>query len=74
MDNGTYEIAIKGLVQGVGFRPFVYRIAHYFNIKGSVENRNDGVKIIARGSRTDIDHFIISLEEKKTNCINNQIG
>ena len=51
MDNGTYKITIKGLVQGVGFRPFVYRIALYHNIKGSVENRNDGVKIIARGNR-----------------------
>ncbi|NQU81575.1 MAG: carbamoyltransferase HypF, partial [Bacteroidetes bacterium] len=65
MDNGTYEIAVKGLVQGVGFRPFVYRIAHYFKIKGSVENRNDGVKIIANGKRYDIDHFITSLKEKK---------
>ncbi len=65
MDNGTYEITVKGLVQGVGFRPFVYRIARYFNIKGSVENRNDGVKIFARGNRSDINHFIISLEEKK---------
>ena len=65
MDNGTYEISVKGLVQGVGFRPFVYRIAHYYNIKGSVENRNDGVKIIVQGNRSDIDRFIISLEEKK---------
>ncbi|MBA7570497.1 Carbamoyltransferase HypF [subsurface metagenome] len=65
MDNGAYEIIVKGLVQGVGFRPFVYRIACYHNIKGTVENRNDGVKIIARGNRTDIDHFVISLEEKK---------
>ena len=61
MDNGTYEIAVKGLVQGVGFRPFVYRIAHYYNIKGSVENRNDGVKIIAYGNKFYIDRFIFSL-------------
>ncbi len=65
MDNGTYEISVKGLVQGVGFRPFVYRIAHNHNIKGTVENRNDGVRIIARGEKSDIDRFIISLKEKK---------
>ena len=39
------QIKITGLVQGVGFRPFIYRLAHQHQIKGWVENRNDGVLI-----------------------------
>ncbi len=41
----SYKIHIQGLVQGVGFRPYIYRIAHRFQLKGWVENRNDGVFI-----------------------------
>lgn len=40
-------LTVQGLVQGVGFRPFVYRIASEMGICGEVENRNDGVSIRA---------------------------
>ncbi|MCD4666065.1 MAG: acylphosphatase, partial [Bacteroidales bacterium] len=36
----TNNIKVKGLVQGVGFRPFIYRLAHQFDLTGWVENRN----------------------------------
>ncbi|MFV0584870.1 MAG: acylphosphatase, partial [Parabacteroides gordonii] len=36
-------LTIRGLVQGVGFRPFIYRIASEMGIKGEVDNRNNGV-------------------------------
>lgn len=36
-------IKIDGLVQGVGFRPFIYKLAQKYNITGWVENANDGV-------------------------------
>ena len=39
----TFEIVVRGLVQGVGFRPFIYRIAMEHCLKVWVENRNDGV-------------------------------
>jgi hydrogenase maturation protein HypF len=42
-------IQISGVVQGVGFRPFVYRIAHQFAIKGWVLNGDKGVEIHAEG-------------------------
>lgn len=51
-------IHITGLVQGVGFRPFVFRIAQECNLKGWVENRNDGVKIKAEGTSYQIDSFL----------------
>lgn len=38
-------LTIQGLVQGAGFRPFIYRIASEMNICGEVDNRNNGVCI-----------------------------
>ncbi len=40
-------LTVQGLVQGVGFRPFIYRIASEMNICGEVDNRNNGVCIRA---------------------------
>ncbi len=58
----TYKIHIQGLVQGVGFRPYIYRIAHRFQLYGWVENRNDGV-FIKINSTTDIfDNFIEAIK------------
>lgn len=43
-------IEIVGLVQGVGFRPFIYRAAKKFNLCGTVENTSSAVKIYVQGS------------------------
>jgi len=49
----TYHIHIKGIVQGVGFRPFVYKLAKAGNLRGWVNNTNDGVHIeINAGEKT----------------------
>jgi len=58
------SIHISGLVQGVGFRPFVYRLAIYNNISGWVENGNDGVRIHAEGLDEDLGKFIAGLSEE----------
>lgn len=55
------KLHITGLVQGVGFRPFVYRIAHRLGINGWVENRNDGVIIHAEGISHVLESFIGSI-------------
>ncbi|MRR22600.1 carbamoyltransferase HypF, partial [bacterium] len=47
METG-YEIFVKGLVQGVGFRPFIRRLALKHRLNGEVVNRSDGVRIILR--------------------------
>ncbi|MFK5854664.1 MAG: carbamoyltransferase HypF [Bacteroidota bacterium] len=52
------EITIKGLVQGVGFRPSVYRIAIKHNLHGTVVNNNTGVIIIVEGDEKDVTNFI----------------
>jgi hydrogenase maturation protein HypF len=56
-----YRIRITGLVQGVGFRPFVYRIASQLQIAGTVENRNDGVIIEMEGTAALVEDFVIAL-------------
>ncbi len=51
------DIHVTGLVQGVGFRPFVYRLAVSNQIYGWVENNNDGVRIHAEGFAGDLEAF-----------------
>jgi len=45
------QIIIRGIVQGVGFRPFVYSEAQKFSIRGSVKNLGSEVRITAHGDR-----------------------
>ncbi|MCK4749371.1 MAG: carbamoyltransferase HypF, partial [Bacteroidales bacterium] len=53
----TYKLLIRGLVQGVGFRPFIFRLAKAYDLKGWVENRNDGVIILVHGKQEKILEF-----------------
>jgi hydrogenase maturation protein HypF len=48
---------IRGLVQGVGFRPFICRLAARHGLLGEVDNRTDGVSIILQGDLKTIDRF-----------------
>ncbi len=52
------EIHIKGIVQGVGFRPFVFSTAKKFNITGWVRNSSAGVEILANGTPQELNFFI----------------
>lgn len=58
-------INIQGTVQGVGFRPFVYRLAHELNIKGWIVNSSAGVEIEAEGDDIDVENFLIRLKNDK---------
>jgi hydrogenase maturation protein HypF len=55
------RIEIRGVVQGVGFRPFVYRIAQRFGMRGWVLNSPDGVAVEAEGAAADFDGFLHAL-------------
>jgi len=48
---------IRGLVQGVGFRPFICRMASKHGLFGEVDNRTDGVSVIVQGDSKTIDLF-----------------
>lgn len=45
-----YHIHVRGLVQGVGFRPYVYRLANEMGLRGYVDNSNDGVLIVLQST------------------------
>src|SRR5688500_7398940 len=51
-------IAVEGIVQGVGFRPFVYDAARALDLRGSVRNGPEGVLIDVEGERAALDDFI----------------
>ncbi|HLE11178.1 MAG TPA: carbamoyltransferase HypF [Bacteriovoracaceae bacterium] len=55
------SITITGVVQGVGFRPHVYRLAKKYNLSGQVNNNNIGVQIEVEGSIDNIQNFISDL-------------
>ncbi|MEM2394549.1 MAG: acylphosphatase, partial [Candidatus Bathyarchaeia archaeon] len=60
------KIRIIGIIQGVGFRPFVYRIAVKNGLKGYVRNMGDAsVEILLEGLEKAISSFLKDLEEKK---------
>jgi len=50
-------IKIEGIVQGVGFRPFVYNLANYMNLAGHVLNHGKGVEIEIQGPEKSVDAF-----------------
>lgn len=56
------RLSLRGLLQGVGFRPFVYQLAHEIGLKGWVQNSPEGVFIEAEGSREALDEFVLRLE------------
>jgi hydrogenase maturation protein HypF len=49
----SIKIVVKGQVQGLGFRPYVYRLAKELGLAGTVRNSRDGVEIIVEGDKTD---------------------
>ncbi len=62
-----YKLVIKGIVQGVGFRPFVYRLATSMGLKGYVRNTGDGTVeiVIDSANYSRIDEFIRRLKAEK---------
>jgi hydrogenase maturation protein HypF len=60
------EIKVSGIVQGVGFRPFIYRTAVKNGLRGYVRNRGDAiVEIVVEGDRNNIAQFLEDLEAEK---------
>ncbi len=56
------KILVKGVVQGVGFRPFVYRLAVSENLKGFVSNSSHGVEIEVEGEPSSLERFLQNLQ------------
>lgn len=59
------KVILRGAVQGVGFRPFVYRLATEMNLAGWVLNSAQGLFIEAEGVRAALEEFLLRLEKEK---------
>jgi hydrogenase maturation protein HypF len=55
------RISVKGVVQGVGFRPFVYQLALENGLAGWVRNTSGDVTIVVEGEKRNIDRFLVAL-------------
>ena len=58
------RITIRGAVQGVGFRPFVYRLATDLKLSGWVSNSTEGVIIEAEGPKSSLDELLIRVGQE----------
>ncbi len=59
------NIIIKGIVQGVGFRPFVYKLSANLNLKGIIINSGSGIIIEVEGSQYNLQSFLSKLHDEK---------
>ena len=59
------KVTVRGAVQGVGFRPFIYRLATELNLKGWVNNSAQGVFIEVEGTRAGLEQFLLRIEREK---------
>jgi hydrogenase maturation protein HypF len=64
-DRTRLKICIRGAVQGVGFRPFVFRLADQLGLGGWVSNTAQGVFLEVEGPRSELETFLLRLESEK---------
>ena len=65
MDTRRLRVIVRGAVQGVGFRPFVYRLAHELGLKGWVNNSSQGVTLEVEGPPAPLEEFCARLRAEK---------
>jgi hydrogenase maturation protein HypF len=58
------NIIIKGIVQGVGFRPFIHKLVKSYNLSGWVLNSNQGVEMDVEGKTEELNNFISDIKKK----------
>jgi hydrogenase maturation protein HypF len=59
------KVTIRGAVQGVGFRPFLYRLATELELNGWVNNTARGVFVEVEGARATLERFLLRVEREK---------
>ena len=60
----AYTIHVTGIVQGIGFRPFVSKLAHELRLVGTVRNDTSGVEIHIQGVDADCQLFVERLQSE----------
>lgn len=64
-EKARLRIDIRGAIQGVGFRPFIFRLAVREDLRGWVNNSAQGVTIEAEGPTKALERFLLSIEKEK---------
>ena len=59
-----YRLRVNGIVQGVGFRPFVYNLARALDLSGFITNTTSGVLIEVEGSLPALETFLGQIPDK----------
>ena len=62
--NQAIRLTVRGLVQGVGMRPWVVKHGQSLGLAGSVQNCTDGVAIELEGDAQAVDQFVRALEQQ----------
>ena len=57
-------IHIHGIVQGVGFRPFIHKLVLHYALRGTIKNTSSGVELELEGEREELERFLADLPEK----------
>jgi hydrogenase maturation protein HypF len=60
----AYRAIVKGVVQGVGFRPFVYRVAKKKGLRGYVRNAGNSVELLLQGKTRAVEEFLETLKKE----------
>ncbi len=57
-------IRIRGIVQGVGFRPFIHKLVLHYALRGYIKNTSSGVELELEGERTELERFVADVPMK----------
>ena len=57
-------IKIHGIVQGVGFRPFIHKLVRYYQLSGFIKNTSSGVELELEGEKEELERFVLDVPEK----------
>ena len=59
------HLNIRGIVQGVGFRPFLHRLTARFSLSGWVRNTSGGVELELEGNEDSLNRFLSALKTEQ---------
>ena len=62
-DKAGLRISVRGVVQGVGFRPFIYTLANRHGLTGWVRNTSSGVEIEVNGPQNELEGFVQTIQD-----------
>src|ERR1039457_1061523 len=66
----SIRFQIRGTVQGVGFRPWIYRLAQQYHLNGFICNTSQGISMEIEGHLHEVENFIQQIQkDPPSNCV-----